>query len=405
MASVDSHQSGDAGPEPILSSNEGPAEPSLPQAALANGDSPSKTPPPATDRYGFLGGKQFTDPEGERQLSHEKVRRRETKWLEMFINWDKWMSKKFKKVKERCRKGIPPSLRARAWQHLCGSFFAMEQNRGVFDDYLKLPGDPRCIDDIQKDLDRQFPLHEMFLSKGGVGQEALFDVLKAYSIHRPVDGYCQAQAPIAAILLMHMPAEQAFWCLVAICDKYIIEYFAPGLEAVQLDGDILLGLLKKTSPAIHKHMRKQNIEPIMFMTEWFMCVYTRSLPWTTVLRIWDQFLCEGLKVVFRVGLVLVRFALEGPDALAACPSFYETLEKLRMRTLPSALQDEEFLLAETLRLNINERDMMKEHQKQLVRRKAAKEEREREKEHSRMGVGGEAGGGKKGKSGRKSKLK
>lgn len=38
-------------------------------------------------------------------------------------------------------------------------------------------------------------------------QQGLFDVLKAYSLFRPDEGYCQAQAPIAAVLLMHMPAE------------------------------------------------------------------------------------------------------------------------------------------------------------------------------------------------------
>lgn len=38
-------------------------------------------------------------------------------------------------------------------------------------------------------------------------QQSLFDVLKAYSLYRPDEGYCQAQAPIAAVLLMHMPAE------------------------------------------------------------------------------------------------------------------------------------------------------------------------------------------------------
>lgn len=32
-------------------------------------------------------------------------------------------------------------------------------------------------------------------------------MLKAYTVHRPEEGYCQAQAPIAAVLLMHMPAE------------------------------------------------------------------------------------------------------------------------------------------------------------------------------------------------------
>jgi len=58
-----------------------------------------------------------------------------------------------------------------------------------------------------------------------IGQEELFRVLKAYSVLNPVEGYCQAQAPIAALLLMNMPAEQAFWCLTAICDKYIPGYY------------------------------------------------------------------------------------------------------------------------------------------------------------------------------------
>ncbi|KAH9525710.1 hypothetical protein Btru_002125 [Bulinus truncatus] len=331
-----------------------------------------------TDRYGFLGGNQYTDPDEERRLPQEKLRKRETKWLDMFINWDKWMSKRFKKVKERCRKGIPPSLRARAWQYLCGSNFTMEQNRGVFEDYLKRQGDPKCIDDINKDLDRQFPLHEMFLSKGGVGQESLFEVLKAYSIHRPVEGYCQAQAPIAALLLMHMPVEQAFWCLVAICDKYLTGYYSLGLEAVQLDGDVLFGLLKKSSPSVYKHMKNQHIEPIMYMTEWFMCVFTRTLPWTVVLRLWDQFLCEGVKVLFRVGLVLLKTSLEGQEKLSQCPTFFDTLEQLRFRNLPPELQDEEFLFKESLRLGITERDMEKEHLKQIKRRKAARDAKEKE---------------------------
>nr|KAG5708135.1 hypothetical protein BaRGS_002871 [Batillaria attramentaria] len=36
-------------------------------------------------------------------------------------------------------------------------------------EYLRHSGDPKNIDDITKDLHRQFPNHEMFLSKGGHG--------------------------------------------------------------------------------------------------------------------------------------------------------------------------------------------------------------------------------------------
>jgi len=39
----------------------------------------------------------------------------------------------------------------------------------IFQEYLKDPGDPRCLEDIKKDLHRQFPLHEMFMSRGGYG--------------------------------------------------------------------------------------------------------------------------------------------------------------------------------------------------------------------------------------------
>ena len=66
-------------------------------------------------------------------------------------------------------------------------------------------------------------------------QEDLFRVLKAYTIHNPTDGYCQAQAPLAAVLLMHMPAEQAFWCLVSICEKYLTGYYSEGLVSKVVD--------------------------------------------------------------------------------------------------------------------------------------------------------------------------
>lgn len=61
----------------------------------------------------------------------------------------------------------------------------------------------------------------MFVDEGKHGQKELFNVLKAYSLLNPKVGYCQAQAPIAAFLLMHMPAEEAFWCFVSVCDKYV----------------------------------------------------------------------------------------------------------------------------------------------------------------------------------------
>lgn len=315
-----------------------------------------------TDKYGFLGGTQYSG-NGEHGIPVEIARQRELKWLDMFNHWDKWLSRRFQKVKLRCRKGIPSSLRARAWQYLSNSQELLNKNPGKFEELEREPGDPKWLDVIEKDLHRQFPFHEMFAARGGHGQQDLYRILKAYTVYRPEEGYCQAQAPVAAVLLMHMPAEQAFWCLVQICDKYLPGYYSAGLEAIQLDGEIFFALLRRVCPMAYRHLKKFKIDPILYMTEWFMCIFSRTLPWSSVLRVWDMFFCEGVKIIFRVGLVLLRHTLGSVDKLRSCQGMYETMEKLR--SLPPTCMQEEILLPEVSSLPVTDALIERESNTQL----------------------------------------
>lgn len=305
----------------------------------------------------------------EEELPVDVLRQREAKWLDMLLNWDKWMAKRHKKIKLRCQKGIPPSLRGRAWQYLSGSRVKMDQNPNKFTELDSMAGDPKWVDIIERDLHRQFPFHEMFVARGGHGQQDLFRVLKAYTLYRPDEGYCQAQAPIAAVLLMHMPAEQAFWCLVQICEKYLPGYYSEKLEAIQLDGRILFSLLRKVSPVAYKHLSKQKIDPILYMTEWFMCAFSRTLPWSSVLRVWDMFFCEGVKIIFRVALTLLKCSLGTSEKLKSCQGQYETMEKLR--AIDPKYMQEGFLIPEIVELQTSEQDVEREH---LIQLKKWKEE-------------------------------
>lgn len=79
----------------------------------------------------------------------------------------------------------------------------------------------------------------MFIDEDKPGQKELFNVLKAYSLFNPTVGYCQAQAPIAAFLLMHLPAEQAFWCFVSVCDK-LVSLFYRNLCVIYLSNSFIL---------------------------------------------------------------------------------------------------------------------------------------------------------------------
>uniref|UniRef100_A0AAQ5XBE2 Rab-GAP TBC domain-containing protein n=1 Tax=Amphiprion ocellaris TaxID=80972 RepID=A0AAQ5XBE2_AMPOC len=282
-----------------------------------------------TDKYGFIGGAQQYSEESAQDVPPEVLRQREVKWLDMLSHWDKWMIKRFNKELD------------------------------------SQPGDPKWVDVIEKDLHRQFPFHEMFVSRGGHGQQDLFRVLKAYTLYRPEEGYCQAQAPIAAVLLMHMPAEDAFWGLVQICEKYLPGYYSPGLEAIQLDGEILFALLRRVSPLAFRHLEKHKIDPILYMTEWFMCAFSRTLPWASVLRVWDMFLCDGVKIIFRVGLVLLKCMLGTREKLKACQGQYETMELLR--AVEPRYMQEGFLVREILEVPVTARDVERVHHSQLKR--------------------------------------
>jgi len=52
----------------------------------------------------------------------------------------------------------------------------------------------------------------------------------------------------------------------------------------------------------------------------------------------------GVKVMFRIALVLFKHVLSRPEQLAECPSMYETMEKLRK--IPATYMQEEFLVQE-----------------------------------------------------------
>uniref|UniRef100_A0A8R1I370 Rab-GAP TBC domain-containing protein n=2 Tax=Caenorhabditis japonica TaxID=281687 RepID=A0A8R1I370_CAEJA len=187
----------------------------------------------------------------------------------------------------------------------------------------------------------------------------LFELLKAWTVLHPEEGYCQGQAPIAAVLLMHMPVRDAFYCFVQICHKYLPGYYISGLEAVQIDGDILTMLLKDRAKLTYRHFKQNGVDPALYMIEWFMCVFCRTLPWPTVLRVWDMFLCEGVKILFKVALVLLKHGLGTPSQIRQHPDMPAVVT--RLRNLPPELTDEEFIVEKVTEIHLNDSDMEKLH--------------------------------------------
>ncbi|KAL3317873.1 hypothetical protein Ciccas_003470 [Cichlidogyrus casuarinus] len=236
------------------------------------------------DKFGFFGGEQYclASPSSDKEDNTDK---KVDKWNQMFSNWNDWMLKDYYHLRARCRKGIPMSQRPLAWQYLCGSYFYIKKYRGEYSTMSLCKCPLEVIDEIQKDTYRQFPNHTYFAGKGGQGQQALARLLRLYAVVRPDVGYSQAQAPIAASLLIHMKEEEAFWTYLCINEFYLAHYYEHDMEYY-------------------------GIELLPVCVDWFMCLFTRNLPWDTVLRVLDQFFCEGIKVIFRVALAIFELLFE-----------------------------------------------------------------------------------------------
>ncbi|KAM9741830.1 uncharacterized protein tbc1d10c isoform 1-T1 [Menidia menidia] len=315
-----------------------------------------------TDRFGFI----LTNGSTAESVgpSPELVRQREAKWINIMGQWDRILVKRGSKVKVQCQKGIPASLRAKCWPLLCGATDRMRRNENVYKSLDSQPGLQSWVDIIERDLDRQFPFHEMFVSKDGHGQRGLFRVLKAYTQYQPEEGYCQAQGPVAAVLLMNMPAEEAFWCLVQISEQYLPGYYSPLLEGVLFDAAMLSWVLKKTCPAAHKHLQQHGVEPLMFATDWLMCLFTRHLPFNTLLRVWDLFFCYGVRVLLQVAVVLVRRVLGRADQRKQCQGQMETLERLR-GVREQVQEEDDAFIAEVCSVPLSSKDLERRTEKEL----------------------------------------
>lgn len=98
------------------------------------------------------------------------------------------------------RSGIPHHFRGMAWQLLCGAHDSEDKLK--YSEYMK--SQSACEKVIRRDIARTYPEHDFFKKKDGIGQEALFNVMKAYSIHDREVGYCQGTAFIVGLLLMQV---------------------------------------------------------------------------------------------------------------------------------------------------------------------------------------------------------
>ncbi|KAM0439766.1 hypothetical protein ACHAPT_000861 [Fusarium lateritium] len=213
------------------------------------------------------------------------------------------------------RVGLPNRLRGEIWELTSGSIYLRLENPSLYTDTLtKYEGqESLAIDEIEKDLNRSLPEYPGFQSEDGIGR--LRRVLTAYSWVNADVGYCQAMNIVVAALLIYMSEAQAFFLLSALCDRLVPGYYSTTMYGTLLDQKVFESLVERTMPILWEHLVKSDVQLSVVSLPWFLSLYINSMPLVFAFRVLDVFFVEGPKVLFQVGLAILR--INGEELLDA----------------------------------------------------------------------------------------
>ncbi|KAF6144992.1 hypothetical protein GIB67_013343 [Kingdonia uniflora] len=212
-------------------------------------------------------------------------------------------------LKRLIRKGIPPILRPKVWLSVSG---AVKKRSTVPESYYndlisavegKTTPATRQID---HDLPRTFPGHPWLDTPEG--HASLRRVLVGYSFRDSHVGYCQGLNYVAAMLLLVMKTEEdAFWMLAVLLENVLVnDCYTPNLSGCHVEQRVFQDMLAKKCPRIAAHLEDMEFDVSLVATEWFLCLFSKSLPSETTMRVWDVLFYEGAKVLFHVALAIFR---------------------------------------------------------------------------------------------------
>lgn len=224
-------------------------------------------------------------------------------WGRIVNEWEDARKKKEKQIKELVRKGIPHHFRAIVWQLLCNA-----QNMPIKEQYSELlKMTSPCEKLIRRDIARTYPEHDFFKEKDSLGQEVLFNVMKAYSLVDREVGYCQGSAFIVGLLLMQMPEEEAFCVFVKLMQDYRLrELFKPSMAELGLCMYQFECMIQEQLPELFVHFQAQSFHTSMYASSWFLTIFLTNFPLPVATRLFDIFMSEGLEIVFRAGLAVLQ---------------------------------------------------------------------------------------------------
>uniref|UniRef100_A0A3Q3QH16 Rab-GAP TBC domain-containing protein n=1 Tax=Monopterus albus TaxID=43700 RepID=A0A3Q3QH16_MONAL len=286
--------------------------------------------PNTVSEYDVYGFKTVPEEEEEEEKLDAKVRALELKSLSMTdqevsvgVKWENYLASTMNRdlvrspeLKALIRCGVPHEHRSQVWRW-CISFHVKKFRENLPTDYYETllnvareKPNP-ASKQIELDLLRTLPNNKHYASPSAAGIQKLRNVLVAFSWRNPDIGYCQGLNRLAAIALLYLDQEDAFWSLIAIVEVFMPrDYYTKTLLGSQVDQRVFKDLMNEKLPRLHAHFEYHKVDFSLITFNWFLVVFVDSVVSDILFKIWDAFLYEGPKIIFRFALALFKYKEE-----------------------------------------------------------------------------------------------
>uniref|UniRef100_A0ACB8E511 TBC1 domain member 2B n=1 Tax=Sphaerodactylus townsendi TaxID=933632 RepID=A0ACB8E511_9SAUR len=258
-----------------------------------------------------------------RALDLKSLSLTENQEISLGVKWENCLAGTVNREMGRCvelknliRSGVPHAHRSKVWKWCVGLHvkkFKDSAEPGYFQTLLQnaLKKQNPASKQIELDLLRTLPNNKHYASPTSEGIQKLRNVLLAYSWRNPDIGYCQGLNRLVAIALLYLEQEDAFWCLVTIVEVFMArDYYTKTLLGSQVDQRVFKDLMSEKLPRLHAHLELHRVDYSLITFNWFLVVFVDSVVSDVLFKIWDSFLYEGPKVIFRFALALFKFKEE-----------------------------------------------------------------------------------------------